>query len=59
LFSPGFQHRTPLKVSCLHQCKLSKALSNWAQNLQRGDTGQKPKHAPFCMKNATTHKSLH
>jgi len=26
---------------------------------QRGDTGQKPKHALFCMKGATTHTSLH
>ena len=25
----------------------------------RGDTGQKPKHAPFCMKGAITHASLH
>ena len=26
---------------------------------QRGDTGQKPEHALFCMKGATTHMSLH
>ena len=26
---------------------------------QRGDTGQNPKHAPFCMKGVTTHTSLH
>jgi len=26
---------------------------------QRGDTGQKPKHAPFGMKGANTHTSLH
>ena len=29
------------------------------EKLQRGDTGQKPKHAPFCMKGAATHTSLH
>jgi len=26
---------------------------------QRGLSGQNPKHAPFCMKGATTHTSLH
>jgi len=26
---------------------------------QRGLSGQKPKHAPFCIKGATTHTSLH
>jgi hypothetical protein len=26
---------------------------------QRGLSGQKPKHAPFCMKGATIHMSLH
>jgi hypothetical protein len=25
---------------------------------QRGLSGQKPKHAPFCMKGATTHTSI-
>ena len=29
------------------------------QFFSRGDTGQKPKHAPFCMKGATTRTSLH
>ena len=28
-------------------------------NLPEGDTEQKPKYAPFCMKGATTHTSLH
>jgi hypothetical protein len=26
---------------------------------QRGLSGQKPKHTPFCMKGATSHTSLH
>jgi hypothetical protein len=26
---------------------------------QKGLSGRKPKHAPFCMKGATTHTSLH
>jgi hypothetical protein len=36
-------------------------LSYWPlhlPNCQRGDTGQKPKHTPFCMKDATTHTLL-
>jgi hypothetical protein len=39
--------------------KIRKEKQSVGAYYQRGDTGQKPKHAPFCVKGATTHTSLH
>ena len=46
----------------IRRVRIIRSLPYWTNRAvlyQRGLSGQKPKYAPFCMKGATTHTSLH